>query len=176
MVLSVIDWVADSAYRVFQFGMNDPNDGPRRLVTNPHYPLGSPVGWHTMALDKNKNNTLTMGNNVYAQENKKGRDEWTENYRPDGGKSLVFDFPANLTDQPSSYLDAAIVNLFYWNNIIHDLFYIYGFDESSGNFQEFNFQHDGKQGDGVIANAQDGSGYNNANFGTPPGNYFTVKS
>jgi extracellular elastinolytic metalloproteinase len=59
--------------------------------------------------------------------------------------------------------------LFYWNNIIHDLFYLYGFDEAAGNFQEYNFYHGGKQGDGVIANAQDGSGFNNANFGTPPG-------
>lgn len=44
----------------------------------------------------------------------------------------------------------------------------YGFDEVSGNFQQHNFGRGGRENDGVIANAQDGSGYNNANFMTPP--------
>ena len=51
---------------------------------------------------------------------------------------------------------------------IHDLYYRYGFDEPSGNFQQYNFGRGGDEDDGVIANAQDGSGYNNANFMTPP--------
>jgi extracellular elastinolytic metalloproteinase len=38
----------------------------------------------------------------------------------------------------------------------------------SGNFQQHNFGRGGKENDAVIANAQDGSGYNNANFMTPP--------
>jgi len=42
----------------------------------------------------------------------------------------------------------------------------YGFDEKSGNFQQHNFGRGGKEGDAVIANAQDGSGFNNANFMT----------
>jgi extracellular elastinolytic metalloproteinase len=174
--LQVLDWIADSAYRVFPFGTNDPNEGPRKLITNPQNLKASPAGWHTMGPMETKPITVTMGNNVYAQENKEGQDNWKKNYRPDGGKSLVFDFYANLTDKPQSYLDASIVNLFYWNNIIHDLFYLYGFDEAAGNFQEYNFHHEGKQGDGVIANAQDGSGFNNANFGTPPGIRLYLKS
>lgn len=44
----------------------------------------------------------------------------------------------------------------------------YGFDEVAGNFQQHNFGRGGKENDAVIANAQDGSGYNNANFMTPP--------
>jgi extracellular elastinolytic metalloproteinase len=47
------------------------------------------------------------------------------------------------------------------------LFFRYGFNEVAGNFQEEN-ANGGKGGDAVIANAQDGSGYNNANFATPP--------
>ena len=46
--------------------------------------------------------------------------------------------------------------------------YSYGFDEVSGNFQQYNFGRGGAQNDAVIANAQDGSGFNNANFMTPP--------
>ena len=52
--------------------------------------------------------------------------------------------------------------------MIHDLYYRYGFDEVAGNFQNHNFGKGGKEDDAVIANAQDGSGYNNANFATPP--------
>jgi extracellular elastinolytic metalloproteinase len=44
----------------------------------------------------------------------------------------------------------------------------YGFDEVAGNFQQYNFGRGGAENDAVIANAQDGSGYNNANFMTPP--------
>jgi hypothetical protein len=47
------------------------------------------------------------------------------------------------------------------------LFFRYGFNEVAGNFQEENAVG-GIGGDAVIANAQDGSGYNNANFATPP--------
>lgn len=50
--------------------------------------------------------------------------------------------------------------------MVHDLYYRYGFDEVSGNFQQDNYGRGGRDGDAVIANAQDGSGYNNANFMT----------
>jgi hypothetical protein len=61
----------------------------------------------------------------------------------------------------------AITNLFYWNNIMHDLSYQYGFDEASGNFQQNNLGQGGKGYDFVNADAQDGSGLDNANFSTP---------
>jgi extracellular elastinolytic metalloproteinase len=80
----------------------------------------------------------------------------------------IFDFSLDLTQHPSKYKDAAITNLFYMNNIMHDLFYNYGFTEEAGNFQESNMGKGGLGGDSVIANAQDPSGTNNANFYTPP--------
>jgi len=61
-----------------------------------------------------------------------------------------------------------VTNLFYWNNLLHDIFYAAGFDEVAGNFQEDNFGLGGAENDAVQANAQDGGGYNNANFYTPP--------
>ncbi|KAI8812358.1 Fungalysin metallopeptidase-domain-containing protein [Cladochytrium replicatum] len=165
-VRQMVDWVADAAYRVYPFGTNDPHQGPRELVVDPADPDASPLGWHSQSATKNF--SVTIGNNVYAHENLEGRSRWEDNYRPNGGDDLVFDFAINLKKQPSSYLDAAVTNLFYWNNVIHDLFYRYGFDEESGNFQENNFGRGGIEGDAVIANAQDGSGTNNANFATPP--------
>lgn len=44
----------------------------------------------------------------------------------------------------------------------HDLTYRLGFDELAGNFQQSNYGKGGKGDDAVIANAQDGSGTNNA--------------
>ncbi|MEZ5314490.1 MAG: M36 family metallopeptidase [Thermoanaerobaculia bacterium] len=58
-------------------------------------------------------------------------------------------------------------DLFYWNNIIHDVSYRYGFDEPAGNFQLNNYGRGGAGNDSVRAEAQDYSGTNNANFSTP---------
>jgi hypothetical protein len=85
----------------------------------------------------------------------------------DGGPGLDFDFPADLTEHAQSYRDAAVTNLFYWNNVIHDVMYGYGFDEASGNFQTTNYSGQGTGGDFVRAEAADGAGTNNANFSTP---------
>ncbi|MGH7359463.1 MAG: M36 family metallopeptidase, partial [Candidatus Rokuibacteriota bacterium] len=86
---------------------------------------------------------------------------------PEGGPGLDFDFPLDLTQHPHDYWDAAVTNLFYWNNTIHDVLYGYGFDEPSGNFQANNYGRGGVGGDDVQAEAQDGGGTNNANFATP---------
>jgi len=80
------------------------------------------------------------------------------NYRPDGGATLDFAFGIDFKDQPEKYKDAAVTNLFYWNNVLHDVFYVAGFDEKAGNFQENNFGRGGYEKDAVQANAQDGSG------------------
>ncbi len=87
---------------------------------------------------------------------------------PEGGPGLDFDFPVDLlTEHPHDYWDAAVTNLFFWNNTIHDVLYGYGFDEASGNFQANNYGRGGLGGDYVRAEAQDGGGTNNANFSTP---------
>ncbi|MGH9333285.1 MAG: M36 family metallopeptidase, partial [Vicinamibacteria bacterium] len=86
---------------------------------------------------------------------------------PNGGATLNFDFPLDLTARPFDSQAAMVTNLFYWNNIIHDVAHGYGFDEAAGNFQVNNYGNGGLGGDDVRAEAQDGSGRNNANFGTP---------
>jgi extracellular elastinolytic metalloproteinase len=104
-------------------GTNDPSSGTRKLLVDPHHKKASPAGWHTTGSNSNETrHTVTAGNNVFAQENADGGSDWKDNYRPNGKKSLVFDFPVNFKKQPSTYLDAAITNLFYLNNVIHDLF------------------------------------------------------
>src|SRR5205814_8670982 len=88
--------------------------------------------------------------------------------RPHGSPSRVFDFNLDLTQALLSYTNAAVVQLFYWNNFMHDRLYQLGFTEAAGNFQSNNFSRGGLGNDAVQADAQDGSGLNNANFSTPP--------
>ncbi|MEO6219914.1 MAG: M36 family metallopeptidase, partial [Ginsengibacter sp.] len=82
---------------------------------------------------------------------------------------LNFDFPFTNTLQPGAVDNQkfSITNLFYWSNIMHDISYLYGFDEVSGNFQENNLGRGGAGNDYLLADAQDGSGFNNANFTSP---------
>jgi hypothetical protein len=114
--------------------------------------------------------TTTVSNNVSAQEDRDGNN--SGGLQPTAGAGGNFTFPVNLTQDPSTYQDAAIVNLFYWVNRLHDILYRYGFDEASGNFQTDNFGLGGAGGDPVQADAQDNRdgmtpSLCNANFSTP---------
>ena len=75
----------------------------------------------------------------------------------------------NLGDAPTTSTNqmAAVTNLFYLNNVIHDKLYRHGFNEAAGNFQTNNFGNGGAGSDSVRAEAQDGGGTSNANFATP---------
>ncbi|KAG0169327.1 Fungalysin/Thermolysin Extracellular metalloproteinase 5 [Apophysomyces sp. BC1034] len=180
-VVGLVDWVSDAAYyNVIPFGKNDPSESLQHLLKDPFDTFASPVGWHAQGLQSKKQApsfNVTIGNNAYTHANPDGGNEWKDNHRPRGkineDGDIVFDYVADFKGQePEEYEDAAITNLFYWCNTAHDLFYRYGFDEKSGNFQQDNFGRgrngDNGAGDAVIANAQDGSGRNNANFATPP--------
>lgn len=157
-----------NSYNVFAAPLESPYDGARTIETLP-WSLNltaSPFGWHDTNGAGGAEFTITRGNNVWAQEDRNG-DNGT-GFSPDGGAALDFDFPLDLSLSPVDYQEAAITNLFYWNNLSHDIFYNYGFDEQSGNFQVNNYGNGGLGNDEVLADAQDGSGFNNANFGTPP--------
>ncbi|WP_109852191.1 M36 family metallopeptidase [Aquimarina sp. AU58] len=167
--------LAPDSYNVLAMPVESPIHGSRSIVTNPANATASPFGWHDTNGSNGAEHTITRGNNVWAQDDINGNNGTGSS--PNGGSSLDFDFPLNLNQDPSNYRDAAITNLFYWNNIIHDVFYQYGFNEASGNFQENNYGKGGAGSDSVNADAQDGSVtcndprtncINNANFGTPP--------
>lgn len=165
-LLTQANWYASADYRVFPLPLENPNDGGRMLETDPHDVNASPFGWHDTNGVAGAEFTDTRGNNVEAQED--GDKNNTGGMRPDGGPGLVFDNNLFLGQAPDTYQDAAITNLFYWNNLLHDIMWHHGFDEISGNFQANNYGNGGLDGDPVQADAQDGSGINNANFGTPP--------
>ncbi|SNR44532.1 M36 family metallopeptidase [Dokdonia pacifica] len=158
--------VGGGTYNVYPLGIESPNHGNRVLVSDPANATASPFGWHDTNGSAGAEFTTTVGNNVTAQDDTNGNNGTGS--RPNGGSSLNFDFPLNLNNAPSTFLPAATTNLFYWNNIMHDVWYQYGFNEASGNFQENNYGNGGAGSDSVNADAQDGSGTNNANFATPP--------
>ena len=165
-LLSEANWVSSADYKVYRFPLESPNDGGRSIEIEPHNTTASPFGWHDTNGVPGAEFTDTRGNNVNAQED--ADDNNTGGTRPSGGSGLSFNFSANLSQAPASYQPAVTTNLFYWNNVIHDVLWHYGFDEQAGNFQENNYGNGGAGSDPVEADSQDGSGTNNANFGTPP--------
>lgn len=157
-----------NTYEVFPIPVESPYytapQGTRTVVTDPAHPTASPFGWHDTDGVPGAESTLTTGNNADAYD-----DGDNPGYRADGGATLDFvGFPFSMTyTSGTPYEDAALTNLFYWTNIIHDVLYLYGFDEAAGNFQQNNYGNGGLGNDYVRSEAQDGSGTCNANFFTP---------
>lgn len=153
-------------YTVYALPLVSPNHGNRTTLINPSDASYSPFGWHDTNGQAGDEYTITRGNNVYASEDIDNDD--IPGYSPDGGNTLNFNFAYDSLVGVEGNLDAVITNLFYMNNMMHDIWAYYGFDEQSGNFQSMNYSAQGLGDDFVYADAQDGSGTNNANFGTPP--------
>ncbi len=166
--------VSNSTYKVVAFPSESPSHvgGTPSVVSNPWLLAGSTnatsLGWH---FDGTSYKDSTRGNNVWAQED---RDNNNNTYgkvakSTTAQPSLTLEYTPNFSLAPTdtTYQRFVITNLFYWNNITHDLLYNYGFDEVSGNFQFNNQSRGGLGNDYVIADAQDAGGTNNANFATP---------
>lgn len=154
-----------SQYNVFAIPVISPTDGARSLISEPADANASPYGWHDDNGVAGADYTITRGNNVWAQEDVNGNDGTGAS---PNSATLNFDYPLDLNQAPVGYQNASLTNLFYMNNIMHDVWYQYGFDEASGNFQQNNYNNGGLGNDFVYADGQDGSGLNNATFGTPP--------
>lgn len=152
-----------SSYRVLPYYTESPNHGDFELIVNPDDATASPSGWH----NDGTSYTTTRGNNVIARDDQNGNNG-NGPLTNQSSAGLIFDYAyGGPSVAASSYIDSATTQLFYMTNIVHDIYYKYGFDEASGNFQETNFTGTGSAGDPVDADVQDGSGVNNANFGTP---------
>lgn len=144
-------------------------------VTNPWTMIpgnATTLGWHN---DGSFDFWETRGNNVYAQEDRDDNNstfgQTAQSTTSPDPLNFVFipDFtvtPTQTSPVPNQQFN--ITNLFYWNNIAHNLSYVYGFAEAQGNFQNNNQGRGGAGNDYVIADAQDAGGVNNANFATPP--------
>ncbi|GAA4501156.1 T9SS-dependent M36 family metallopeptidase [Hymenobacter ginsengisoli] len=193
-VRSVLSPSAAGSLTVYPVPVESPNTGTRQVVplasANPTY---SPYGWQVSQAPAgtfpdsyslaSSGKFLTRGNNVAAYDDNSNTvtGPGDTNYKsatssPDGGSTLNFDFPFVQTDGARANLNASITNLFYWNNMVHDVMMAHGFNEVSGNYQYKNATGAGAGTDPVRAEAQDGSGRDNANFYiTPDGSSGTMQ-
>jgi len=157
-----------NTYEVYDWPVESPNFGDRTEVTEPWLlnAVASPNGWHSY---NGQSFTTTRGNNTdaYLDDDNSNGPTGGDAARAEGGATLEFIFPLDVNGNPTDYQPAAITNTFYWSNLMHDVWYNYGFDEQSGNFQEENYTGNGNGSDYVFSEVQDGSGTCNANFGTP---------
>jgi large repetitive protein len=193
-VLSLSSLVADAfAYTVWAETAGDkrPFDGPQASFT-PH-PRGIPdktdppfVVPNVIVMDgfnKNRSGTFdpwlptgateTRGNNVDAYTDLVAPNGFSDgDLRAQVTSSGAFARVYDVTQGPLASSDqqmAAVTQLFYVNNWLHDFFYDSGFDEASGNAQLDNFGRGGAANDPLLAEAQDGypNNRNNANMSTP---------
>ena len=182
-----IDAVAmGGSYNVFAEVVNgvispfeSPSHGPRNTISDPADLVASPFGWHDVNGVEGADFTITRGNNVYAYLDVNDDDTPDAGSDIEGGEELIFDFPWTDDTDPENSEGAAVTNLFFMSNFLHDFAYAHGFDESAGNFQQNNYGNaDSGAFDPLQAQAQDGrdlfyadpvndTHVNNANMATP---------
>lgn len=145
-----------------------PDKGARQLLSFVgDTTINTAAGWMGTA-------TVTTGNNVeaYLDTNADNAPDANNTTGLSNGHAFSstqdFTFPFSTTVDPRTQQAAVVTNLFYFNNIMHDFSYNLGFTETARNFQTNNYGRGGLGADSVRAEAQDGSGTNNANFATPP--------
>src|SRR5688572_27086351 len=145
-----------------------PDKGARQLVSFVgDTVINTAAGWMGTS-------TVTTGNNVeaYLDTNADNLPDSNNSSGLSNGHASSatqnFTFAFSTTVDPRTQQAAVVTNLFYYNNIMHDFSYNLGFTETARNFQVNNFGRGGTGNDSVRAEAQDGSGTNNANFATPP--------
>ncbi len=168
-------YISNASYRVWTSDSPSPFSPGWITPTNLQPPIVARTLVTLSAMDTNASpsgwipdgGNETVGNNVDAHTDW-NNDDLPDLPRPQGSPTRVFDFSIDLAAQdPTNYSAAAVVQLFYLCNWYHDKLYALGFTESAGNFQSNNFGRGGVGNDAVQADAQDGSGLNNADFSTP---------
>ena len=129
-------------------------DFPRDLAD---YGLPIPVDLPPTAPEDWVGSTLSVGNNVFAHLGANGA-----SIEGDNQPGLVSFNPVDPVGD-----DQKVLNIFYYNAYMHDFFYLLGFRERDGNFQENNFLRGGIASDRVDARAHSGAVFGTANMATP---------
>ena len=161
-VAIVANRTANDSYNVF---IEDPDKDSQTVEPGAgNGTAESPAGW----LSGRQTTTNISGNNTHTY-----LDRDNDNKADAGGTVVndgVFGAVADFGLDPTADVNQAVAvqNLFFQVNRVHDILYANGFTEATGNFQQSNFGLGGKGTDAVDAEAQDGGGFDNANFATPP--------
>jgi uncharacterized repeat protein (TIGR01451 family) len=170
--------ISDASYNVFTSdspspfspglqtpgGFQPPLTNRFLIVTPALDTTASPEGWIPDGTN------TTTGNNVDAFVDR-NFDQQPDRARPVGVPDRVFDFPLDLTLDPTNYIDAATTQLFWRANWYHDRLYQLGFTEAAGNYQQNNFGRGGFGNDNIICYVQSGADVgiaDNSMFSAPP--------
>lgn len=138
-------------------GANQPDTAASSVLDGDGKPIGNP--------DTNGRNRDFLGTTPR---------DFETNYLPppQGGNPEAGQTPTgngnNGTLPVDQFRRGMLTQLFYVSNWYHDKLFLLGFDEAAGNFQLTNFSGMGLGNDRVLAEGQDSSGTDNANFSTPP--------
>lgn len=138
-------------------GANQPDTAASSVLDGDGKPMGNP--------DTNGRNRDFLGTTPR---------DFETNYLPppQGGNPEAGQTPTgngnNGTLPVDQFRRGMLTQLFYVSNWYHDKTFLLGFDEAAGNFQLTNFSGMGLGNDRVLAEGQDSSSTDNANFSTPP--------
>lgn len=164
-----------------------PLDGPQGNAATPH-PTGTPNGFNAGFVPQSiitlehgpistndpwlpAGSTQTQGNNAFAYADISQPNGWSaSDVVPTTTGPNAFERVFDVAQNPDANTEqrrAAVTQLFYNVNFFHDWYYDVGFDEAAGNGQTSNMGRGGAGSDGLLAEAQDYSGRNNANMSTP---------
>ncbi|KAJ7214927.1 Fungalysin metallopeptidase-domain-containing protein [Mycena pura] len=132
-----------------------------KTLTDPADTTASPSGWHTV---KTSSTTTTAGNNCMVF-----KWDYEGSTTEQSSATLNFNYAFDASKEPTEdvNLNAARVNAFYVANTFHDFTYRYGFTEDAFNFQEYNFNRGGKEGDRVLVHVQFANRKNTSSFWSP---------
>ncbi|XP_044724287.1 fungalysin metallopeptidase (M36) domain-containing protein [Hirsutella rhossiliensis] len=140
-IYGVVDYVSDLAsFEVYPWGIKDPANGRREVLTDPWDNTVSPFTW------------IADGY------------QWLPD-RHD--RNFHYPFSANMEDFRRNR-DAAIAQAFYTANKYHDLLYVLGFNEKAGNFQRNNSDKGGRGNDPIEIIVQNTDLRSNSYFATRP--------
>ena len=135
------------------YPINDPREGERAVVKDPSNADASKSGWH----DDSKR---TSGNNIVAA----ARLSSTQDIYAESG-DLTFRYPYEPdTGDVQAFVPAAVAQVFYTANMLHDLYYLLGFTPAAGNFQLDNHGEGGLANDPVNVFVQHYRTTNNGQF------------
>lgn len=125
-------------------------------------PEGKPDPWlATGATESSGNNVDAYTDRDHGKDadDKEVNDGFTEgDVRAKVSAPATFDWAYDLDEEPGAteaQKMAAVTQVFYTNNWLHDYWYDLGWDEKSGNAQKSNYGRGGREGDPLLAEAQD---------------------
>ncbi|KAH6588393.1 hypothetical protein BASA50_010759 [Batrachochytrium salamandrivorans] len=129
VVVSSQDFKRDFTYTAIELPNENPRDGFSEIV-NPENIQSSPKGWSDgFELEGNNALVSSEGGEIFKT-------------TTEGIFNMVFD-PISPPQTPTNIV-VGVINAFYVTNMVHDVFYAYGFTEEAGNFQWDNFNRAGR--------------------------------